>query len=382
MADIGTTSPGFRCLLVALVVSGSGAAWAQTVEAPPATPVTTIAPSVFAELDTTTLTRLLKERGFAPKRKFKALVIRIRPVKGPDGATTGWRYEPYDHAGSSRHWKRWWPASAVKIFAAVAALQKTRELGFSPRAKATYHYPPRVVVPGEEPPRRDPNDGPVTVSVERLVRKALIPSDNLAFDRLVELVGFDEINRRFFSRRHGFRRTVLLRSYAHRVVDPETERGIFGHSPPILLREDKRRKRLRERHARRTYRCPDQGNCTSLRELAETMRRVMMHEHLPEDERFALGPEELALLREALSTKRPRGNGVVDNLRAGFGEAGASLQLYHKPGYALRWFSDNVFVYRPDTDERWLVAMANHPGRDSCDEAARHIGALLAEGRL
>lgn len=312
--------------------------------------------SRFEPLDSETLPRLLAKRGLVGGKHLKILVIEIIP----DGKG-GFTYHPYDNGGRAFDRDNWWPASSIKLYAAVAALQVVRELGFSPRATATFQY--------EKKPR--------TLAVSRIVELALTPSNNRAFDRLVEIVGFDRINGRFFKPRNGFRQTVFLRSYARRVVTPETELGTPRHSPAIEFKERKKTASQPERHGKGEYKCPYQGNCTTPWELAETMRRVMMHEHLPSGEQFALGKPELKVLRKALSGKRSRGTSVVDALCGAFG--GDKILHYNKPGYAYKWFSDNVFIHRPRTNQRWIVVIANHPGRDACDEAANHIGALLAK---
>jgi len=314
--------------------------------------------SRFAPLDSETLPKLLKARGLKGGKHLKILVIEIVP----DGAG-GFTYYPYDNGGTAFHRENWWPASSIKIFAAVAALQVVRGLGMSPNAIATFQYQKR----------------PRSMSVQRIVELAITPSNNQAFDRLVEIVGFDRINRRFFIPRNGFRQTVFLRSYTRRIINPETELGTPRHSPAIEFKENKKSANFPERNGSGEYECPYQGNCTTPWELAETMRRVMMHEHLPPGERFALEGPDLHVLRKALADKRPRGTSVVEALRDAFGND--SVKTYHKPGYAYKWFSDNVFLYRPRTNQRWIVVIANHPGRGACDEAAGHVGALLARGK-
>ena len=308
------------------------------------------------ELDQTTLPALLDARKVPLPKHFKALVL----VVGTDGAVT----RAYDTGGASDDREDWWPASCVKLFAAVAALEKTHALGFTPGARVTWGYEKK----------------PVTLSLAAVVRRALIPSDNVAFDRLVEIVGFDDLNGRFFVPRNGLGSTVLLRAYGGRVKNPVTGHGSNRHSPPITLREGKHEETLPARTGEGTFECPDQGNCTTLRELAEAMRRVVMHEKLPETERFALGEVELTLLRRSLSAKRPRGNGVVDGLAQGLGDE--RVTLYHKPGFARRWFSDVVFVDWKGKGRRYIVAMAGYPGRDALDAPALAVGKLLRAGKL
>src|SRR5262249_17049498 len=94
----------------------------------------------------------------------------------------------------------------------------------------------------------------------------------------------------------------------------------------------------------------------------------------------ALEAEDLKLLRRALSTPRPRGMNVVDGLRAGLGAP--ELRAYHKPGFALQWMSDAVFLELDATHQRYLVALAGYPGRESLDAASRGMGGLSGSGTL
>jgi hypothetical protein len=309
------------------------------------------------DIDHERLPALLAARGFTPPEQFKALVITL-------GAAPDKTCQAFDWHGSARDRGDWWPASSVKLFAAVAALEHARSLGFGPSVKLTYHYA----------------DGDVEESLEGLVRKALIPSDNKAFDRLVELVGFDRLHERFFTPSNGLPDTVFLRSYSGRIRDPKTHKGINRHSPAITLAQGDRSHDLPEQTGKLARECPDQGNCTTLLELSEALRRVMLHEELPKAQRFALDAEDLKLLRLTLATPRAQSMNVVDGLRAGLGAA--ELPAYHKPGFALRWMSDVVFIETADTHQRYIVALAGYPGRESLDAASRAIGELLASGAL
>lgn len=321
----------------------------------------------FQDIDTRTLPALLAERGHVPSASFKAFVAEIEVLRG--GIV---RYRAFDYRGSSRDRygdpgdRSWWPASNVKLYAAVAALERLNALGFSNRASVTFRYDKKEV----------------TNSVRWLVRQAITPSNNVAFDRLVEIVGMDDLNQKFFTARNGFFSTVLQRGYSGRVKDPETTRGSLRESPPLVITEGSKSMEIPARVSQRRYDCPDHGNCTTLLELAETMRRVMLHEYLPPRERFNLTKSDLRLLREALAADRERGQEVVVALQQSFTERGIQVKLYHKPGFAADWFSDVVFVECSGRNRHFIVAMANYPGRNSLDEAARLVGEILAEAKL
>lgn len=310
-------------------------------------------------VDRETLPRLLE--GMPVPEGFKALVVQV--VEGDPGDPP--RYRSWDWRGTSRDREDWWPASTVKVFAAVAALERLREWGFSPGARITFHY----------------GTGDETRGVEALVRRALTASDNGAFDQLVEVVGGDDLNR--WLGRRGFGDTVLLRGYSHRVTDPETGVGVLRVSAPMTIGEGSR---IREEPGRvGTIRegCRDLGNCTSLTDLCDLLRRVMLHPCLPAEDRLDLGPREVALLKSALSRRRVRGLGVVRGLREAF--LPGRIACFHKPGFAMNWFSDHVFLRRrtgPRDQRTWMVAMAGRGGREVLDVPARAVGGLIASGAL
>lgn len=326
------------CLCVALLVS-------PPIDAQPSPP----------QVDTRTLPRFFTERGFSPPERFKALVVALPPRGATDAAP-----RVFDYNGTSDDRDDWWAASSVKLFVAIAALEQVRTLGFSPRATATFEW----------------EDGAITREVRQIVSNALIPSDNDAYNELCDIVGFDKLNRDFFSRRNGFTATVLLRRFSNQATGEAVHGRSLRNTPAVLFREGTRERRMQKRTGRGNYPCADEGNCTTLADLAEAMRRVMLHEELPPSQRFALGEPELSLLRRALESERPRGNGLPTAIREGYGPH--AVRIYHKPGYAYRWISDVMFVEDVASGRRWLIAAAAWGSRRRLDESLRHIGAFLA----
>lgn len=331
------------------------AAVSMALSAEPLPPDTAPRPPVPADIDTERLPKLLERRGFKPPEGFKALVVRLD--REPGGS---WTQSRYDWRGTSVHRENWWPASTVKLYAAIAALEVLHALGLPPQAKATFAY--------EDEPRSN--------RISSLLHSALVPSNNLAYDRLVELVGFDTLNGEFFTAAKGFHDTVLLRAYFGRFKNPETGNATNRVSPAITLSYRKQSASLPAREGKGELACPEEGNCTSLRDLAEALKRTILHFELPETQRFAFGKQAVATLERLLKKERKRGNGVVDGLREAFGE---SATLYHKAGFARDWFSDAVFVKRRGRTH-YIVAMAGYGGRDVLDDASRRVGKLLRAG--
>jgi hypothetical protein len=254
----------------------------------------------------------------------------------------------------------------VKLYAAVAAMEQLRAMGFDPtKTEVTYQY----------------EEAPETSRFEDILRRAVTLSKNPDFDKLVEIVGSGPLNRKFLSPKHGINHTVMLRCYSGRTLNPITGKCTNRTSPEIILRDKKKEKTLLVRTFTETegLACENEGNCTTLADLTEVMRRVMMHESLPKEERFRLGDKELSLLRDAMDSKGVH-SGVADGIRAVF--VNRPIKIFHKAGYADGWFSDNVFLKIEDTKERWIIGMANRPGRDALDNASRIVAALIADHTL
>lgn len=313
------------------------------------------------KLDTTTLGHLLEKAGYAPDPSFKAYVAAIEHL--PDGTI---QLKEFDYRGTSLDRDNWWPASTVKLFAAVAALEILNKQGFSPKAEVTFHY----------------ETGEVTQRIDKIVELAITPSNNTAFDRLVEIVGFEAMNQWF--QINKITDTVLLRGYSRRVMDEKTNLGTLRESPSVTVNEGSKSWTIPARSGDDSnWKCPNQGNCTTLQDLSKVLIRVMTHESIAETQRFKLGKPQIQLLKKSLSGKRSRGLGVVHGLEAGFEPQ--VIKCFNKPGYAYQWFSDHVFIDCPKCPgpiKNWIVAMAGHGGRDVLDEGAKIIGQLIASGEL
>lgn len=305
------------------------------------------------------LPRLLHERGFAAPDTFKAIVIEIVP-----SADGGYTYYPMDFNGTSRDRDNWWPASTVKLYAAVAALEQLQVLGFDPtKTQVTYEY----------------EDGPVTQSFEEILRRAITDSKNPEFDRLVDIVGSRRLNRRFLVAKNGIKDTVMLRCYSGRTSNLETGKCSNRVSPALMLKSGQKETVVPVRTFTDELVCEREGNCTTLADLTEVTRRIMLHESLPKAERFRLGDKALLLLRDAMKGTRARG-GVADGIRFAFTDR--DVEIFHKAGFADQWFSDNMFLKIHDTHEQWIIGMANRPGREALDAVAKIVATLIADHTL
>ena len=171
-----------------------------------------------------------------------------------------------------------WPASSIKLLAALGALDRAASLGFTGAATVSF----ADAYPG-------PDDG---VTLRDVYWSAVSASDNLDYDILIRIAGFDRLNTEFLSAANGFPATVIQRSYAG--IDVQ-------RSPEMTLEEDGRVMVVPERVSTDEYGCPDLGNCTNLFELSEAVRRVVLDTSLPPDERFDIDAADVLALEEALA---------------------------------------------------------------------------------
>ena len=315
--------------------------------------------TVSYTVDTRALERLMRAEGFSPPPRFKAYVVEIT---FDDARRTIVGERRFDWRGTSDDDNGWNPASSVKLFAALAAIDFARELGFSNDATLVFHGA----------------SGDRTRRLDDLVSRALGPSDNIAYNELVQFVGFDRMHETFLASANGLRRTALRRAYERTRWMEMGEASSFMASPRVTLRE---RGRTHELPARRGTARTDCGGsaCTTLHDLGEAMRRLMLQEQLPAGGHFDLPREDLLTIRRALRAERRRGEEVVDALAGHFD---ARATFYHKAGFSQDWYSDVVYIGDPYSDQAWIVALAGHPGRDTLTDAADTIGALLSSGAL
>jgi len=304
------------------------------------------------------LDALMASKGFRGDSTFKAYVIRTTLSADRSRIVSEKRF---DYRGTGDDVSNWNPASTVKLFAAIAAMKKADSLGFTGNADIQF------------------GKAEHTRKLKSLVEDALGPSNNIAYDFLATFVGHDELNGNFFTRGNGFQRTALRRAYESSRWMQMGFSSSLAPSPRLLITEGSKSRTLDARLGTIDGGCYSAA-CTSLHDLAEAMRRLMLQEQLPGSQSFRLKPASLTLIRNVLRSARPRGQEVVDAIdESAFGPG---TQFYHKAGYAGDWFSDNIFVKDPSSRTVWVIAMANYPGRGSLSRGARVLSSLIGEGAL
>lgn len=182
--------------------------------------------------------------GFKPPEGFKAVVVTLVPGDS-QGQWFSWE-DTHDDVD-------WYPASSIKVFPAVAALELAEAKGVDLKAEIAFERP------GAKPYVR---------RLDWLVQQPLTQSSNLGYDRLVQLVGVDGLYGGLLSEARGFGQTAVERTNSASV-------GSLLHSPVITVGRGTQAQVWPERDSTPSSRCPQAPNCTSVAALAELMRRII-----------------------------------------------------------------------------------------------------------
>lgn len=221
------------------------------------------------------------------------------------------------------------PASSIKLLAALGALDFAHSLGFTGEAVVDGGY-----------------------TLHNYYDAALRWSSNEDYSELVRIAGVDRLNRRFLPE-HGFPSTFIQEPYG-----PGEQ---VTHSPEMVLTEGDHTVTVPEREGDPDYGC-DGGNCTNLFEMTDALRRVVLDAELPAADRFALSPSDIAGLQDALA-------GAEGFIAPGVADAlGDNVQIFTKPGWVPELDCvETAVVLAPTTGHRFLLALSA-PDDGSCDE--------------
>jgi hypothetical protein len=263
-----------------------------------------------------------------------ANVLAARVFAGGDAAA----YAFYQAGGGG--WdESFFPASSIKLLAALGALDFAHSLGFTGEAVVDGGY-----------------------TLHDYYDAALRWSSNEDYSELVRIAGVDRLNRVFLPG-HGFPSTLIQEPYGagEQVTD----------SPEMVLTEGDRTVTVPERDGDPDYGC-DGGNCTNLFEMTDALRRVVLDAELPASDRFAVSPSDIAGLQDALA-------GAEGFIAPGVADAlGDNAQIFTKPGWVPELDCvETAVVLVPGTGHRFLLALSA-PDDGTCDELVTMARDVLA----
>ena len=339
--------------------------------------------------DTAGLARVL---GRADFYHLQILYTRIRrdAAGRPHFRSYGYRLRPREY---------FYPASTVKLAGTALALQRLRDLaathpGLTPEAilltDSAFADQTRV--------RRDSSSATGRPSLGHYVRKALLVSDNDAYNRCYEFVGPEELNREL--RRLGLRHARLQ----HRLQVGDKEPG-SRHTNPVRFFADTAATQLLYQQPAATFAGPwpqlglhgerlgqaylegtqridqpfdfSRRNAFALPDLQRMLRLVLFPETFPAAQRLRLAPADYARLREALSqlprqSPSPRYDPAhfpdtyVKYLLGGGGLAPLppGVRVFNKIGEAYGFLLDNAYVQDEAHGVEFLLSVVIYVNAD------------------
>ena len=339
--------------------------------------------------DTAGLGRVLARPDFY---RLQILYTRIRrdAAGRPHFRSYGYRLRPREY---------FYPASTVKLAGAALALEKLRAL----RAQVPALTPDAAMLTdsafaGQSRVRRDTSSASGRPTLRNYVRKALLVSDNDAYNRLYEFVGPAELNAGLA--RLGLRHSRLQHRLSVGDGEPATR-----HTNPVTFYADTAATQQLHRQPAGFYAGPwpklglhgegvgqaylqgarqvagpldlSQKNAFALPDLQRLLRTVLFPETVPAARRLRLEPEDYALLREALSqlpreSPHPRydvahypdtymkfllGGGGTTPLPPG-------VRVFNKIGEAYGFLIDNAYVVDAEKGVEFLLSAVIYVNAD------------------
>lgn len=274
------------------------------------------------------------------------------------GETESPRFE-WHHYRDSEEAVGFWPASTIKIYAVVAALEYLNELGMPLDCALTFE-------------RKTGGEWKMDCarSMREMISEVFRRSSNEDYTLLLRFVGVDRINARFLTPARGFPHSALMRGYVggrpYGYIREEPQRitihGTDGRSKTV---EHTWSGRSYSKKRGATIISATTGNCTSTKELAECLRRILFHESLPAGERYHLTDEQARFIREGgagLTGLRNKSAGAfawTDSAESVFPNA----KFYHKGGRISTHTLDVAYIDDVKSGKRFIVCVAANSGK-------------------
>jgi hypothetical protein len=290
-------------------------------------------------------------------------------------------FEWHDYRDTGRK-TDFWPASTIKLPAAIAAIELLNKQRIDLDAELTFQHQDK--------------DGRWITDVGRTPREMISEvfrrSSNEDYTLLLRLTGIDWLHEHFFTAERGFPKAALMRGYTAArpwaYLREEPQRVV--HPSVTLTHQWKGRFYAAERGC--TIIDSKTGNMTTTRELCDTLRRVMFHDQIEPAERFRLTSEQVRFLREG-------GDGLT-GLETSGADSGPSAwkgaaetmfpnaRYFHKSGLISNYALDLACIdARAQNGPCYLIALAVNAGHASPvhgDELIRQMSLAVArwvEGR-
>ncbi len=297
--------------------------------------------------------------------------------------------------GASDTSQYFYPASTVKMPAAILALQRINELGATGLTPQTLLFHGTGTAPASAPQTTviaDTSSASGYPSVEHYLRKIFLVSDNDAYNRLFEWLGPTYMNQAL--RRAGITGGRLQHRIGVGGFDTETHawlnpvKFVSGASVPLQMGERHDLFYDPLPHVQGQFRgsgyTTNEGeliaspfdfshkNYLSVQNLHDIVLRVMIPEAVPAHQRFNLTEEDYVMLRKAMG-ERPRESDYPrydkpDNYvkfwiygdQPETTEIPDALRIYNKVGWAYGYLTDAAYIRDEASGAEFLLVGTIH----------------------
>lgn len=261
----------------------------------------------------------------------------LRVVEGAEGPA----YVPHE-AGMGAFSMDYWPASVVKVLAAIAAAERLLiDYDFTGAAIVDYGL-------GGEFDNQ---------SLRAAYNPSISVSSNSGYSRTLQVAGGDWINERFFTAERGFPYTLLQRTYVAGNTYSATA------LPQLTFSQDGRNEVEPARSV--SILSPPAGcstdgligrtqNCMSLYDMVEGLRRLVLDDEVMPFERFILDPSDISELTNTLCT--PHSGDYMSSQATAIGGA---RRVCNKTGFVPGFHClDHAYIEAND-GQRLFIAIAS-----------------------
>lgn len=221
----------------------------------------------------------------APGIQKAASICLVRPGTDATGKETlSFEWDDYRDTGRK---KDFWPASTIKLYAAIGALERVQENGLGLDTSITFEH-------------RSPDGWRLDCarSLREMLHAVFSRSSNEDYTLLLRAAGIDYLNTSLLTPERGFPSSALMRGYVKgrpcEYVREEAQRvRLISSSDPQKSTTIDHLWSGRSYSAERGCTVIDTrtGNVTTARELVDCLRRLLFHEQIPDGERFHLNAE-------------------------------------------------------------------------------------------
>jgi hypothetical protein len=234
-----------------------------------------------------------------------------------------------------------WPASTVKLYACIAALERLNAVKAPLNASLTFAHQNRDQDWVTDCARTMPE----------MLSEVFRRSSNEDYTLLLRLCGIDHINSQFLIPAKGFPSSAIMRGYTRQIpwtYDRGSAQRISIQAPGYL-------QVIEHRWSQRSYSAErgctiidaQTGNLTSPLELVECLRRIVFHDRLPEHERYAITSSQAQLLCHGQNGST--GLETKDSSSGPLAWTAAQLifpkaRVYHKVGVISNYTLDLTYI--------------------------------------